>query len=784
MGAGGLTSAAGALSLRGKQQGPARGASSQAGPAEDTSESLRLQFTTDRWTDLKNAYIVYHQACWQALLFYANQSWIDWDDARKVWYPLTPSDDWVPRPRINRFSPTIDAITSNIYQIPEVESVANPLDDPDSNMISEIANKLAASFVDTQGLKRQKDTQEDKAGLAGQLFAMLGTVFTIFDVVSKNVGSRPRMSSQQTMAYTCEACDQYRVVPVGGEVPKFCPECGNPVDAEPAETMAAEEGPDGQPATDEISEYSIELHIGNPLWAFPRAGAKSLEDQNNFLLWAERDTLDHIYFMFDKFPAEPDAEWPDGYSVTYEHALNFWYTGYSSSTMQVKDSCLVKRMYVEPNKVKDHPEGFYHVEINGKTAHNEDWQFPAHPITMFKYLNLPTIFFGRSVGFDLVELQRELNAYESVIKLHSMVAAVDPIIVDAGTIVSEITGRSDKVIKWRSIGPNSEPPHRMGAGHLDDGIYKQRDNLHAEFQNVSMAVNAFRGQQEGAITASSAISQLRGQAELMFSKPVSGWNNGWCETIRKAVKYMQFYYTLEQLASIVGPGKESEIQKFKSADLDKTTEWIPSTHGLPKTRDERRQEMLTLWDKGALDIQQPSVRKEIYELFGNTGMMQSFNKDATNARLENTAIKNGAGWLAPAAAMVPEPGQADAMAQPQPMPGPDGQVHPAITPMLGIEDLAVHLYFHKDQVKSTDFKKWPPPAQQALIVHTLDTDKALKLEMMQQMSMQAAGAGKGPGAGAGSGGAAGGKPKDPKSQAQSNGAEGAKAQESGGSDDT
>jgi hypothetical protein len=34
-----------------------------------------------------------------------------------------------------------------------------------------------------------------------------------------------------------------------------------------------------------------------------------------------------------------------------------------------------------------------------------------------------------------------------------------------------------------------KPPHRMGAGHLDDGIYKQRDNLHAEFQNVSMAVN-------------------------------------------------------------------------------------------------------------------------------------------------------------------------------------------------------------------------------------------------------------------------------------------------------
>jgi hypothetical protein len=53
-------------------------------------------------------------------------------------------------------------------------------------------------------------------------------------------------------------------------------------------------------------------------------------------------------------------------------------------------------------------------------------------------------------------------------------------------------------------------------------------------------------------------------------------------------------------------------------------------------------------------IQQPSVRKEIYELFGNTGMMQAFNKDATNARLENTAILNGAGWMGQPQAMVPE----------------------------------------------------------------------------------------------------------------------------------
>ena len=39
--------------------------------ANDANRSKRLQYITDRWTDLKNAYIVYHQSIWQSLLFYA-----------------------------------------------------------------------------------------------------------------------------------------------------------------------------------------------------------------------------------------------------------------------------------------------------------------------------------------------------------------------------------------------------------------------------------------------------------------------------------------------------------------------------------------------------------------------------------------------------------------------------------------------------------------------------------------------------------------------------------------
>lgn len=369
-------------------------------------------------------------------------------------------------------------------------------------------------------------------------------------------------------------------------------------------------------------------------------------------------------------------------------------------------------MYVEPNKVKDFPEGFYNVVINDKVAHSEPWEFPEHPVTLGEYLRLPTIFFPRSISFDLVPIQRELNAYESIIKLHAMTSAVEPIVQDINTVVSEITGRSDKIIKWRSIGPNSKEPHRMAAGHLDDGVYKQRDNLHSEFQNISMAVNAFRGQQEGAITAASAIQQLRQQAELMFGKPSSNWNNFWCETIRKYVKFMQHYMTFEQLMTIIGPGMEDEVRAFMAADLDECTDWVTTVHGLPRTRDERRQEFMTILQMMPDILGDQSVKQKVFELFGETGFLKTNDKHATNARLENQEFKTGAGQFG------------------------KPYVPPQIQPLVGIEDLAIHIFWHTDQIISRDFQKWDPMAKQALMAHLMTTQEAQQEEQIKQMSMQ------------------------------------------------
>lgn len=680
---------------------PPGGGSGPSSPAGGLDTSKVLKYVQDRWNELKNAYIVYHQAVWEALLYYAGQMWLDWDDARKVWQPQQPNDEWVPRPRINRFSPTVDAIASNFYQLPEVEATAKAEDDPEAHAIADICTDLIAWAVQKEGLKAQQGDKPDKIGLAAQLFVLCGGLMTIIRVNQKQIGQQAAKTMGPATGLYCEVCDKYTQVPGNSDgAPKFCPDCGSPLDSNPAEMMQDQTDEAGNPIMNSVGENELELEIGNTLFAFPRPGSNSMDD-SPYLGWNKRRTIEDIWQRW-QFEADPDAIWPDGYSVTYEHSLNFWYTGYSSSTTQIKDSCMVNEMYVAPGKVKDFPDGFVGVVINDKIVPNatKAWDFPEHPITHGKYLDLPTIFFARSVSFDLVPIQRELNAYEALIKLHAMVAAADPIVVDGDSIVSEITGRADKIIKYRQISPNTEPPHRMGHGALDDGVYKQRDNLHAEFQNISMAVNAFRGQQEGAVTAAAAIQQLRSQAELMFNKPAANWRNLWRETLRKYVKFLQKYYSFEQLAKILGDDREEDIRAFMGADLDDLVDWVASDHGLPRTRDELRQEMMVMFDKGALDINDPAVRQKVFQLFGETGMMQSFNQDATNARLENQAFKTGTA-------------------------GPD-----TIKPMMPpLEDNAVHLFFHVQKVKSREFQKWPQPAKAALLQHIMMTQQILAQSM-------------------------------------------------------
>ena len=118
-----------------------------AEPEESDLESRTNAFISQQWLDLKSAYWIYHSWIWESILLYSGNLWLRWNSVRKSYELDIPDDQQVPRPRINRFAPAIDAIASNFQSIPEVEAVAVPKDDFQKIGIAEVCNILSDHFI-------------------------------------------------------------------------------------------------------------------------------------------------------------------------------------------------------------------------------------------------------------------------------------------------------------------------------------------------------------------------------------------------------------------------------------------------------------------------------------------------------------------------------------------------------------------------------------------------------------------------------------------------------------
>jgi len=675
-----------------------------AQPLMDRAES----FVSESWNAVKTAYTTYRQMSWESRLRYANQQWLDWDKDRRVFRAASPNDPWVPMPNINRFGPWIDGIASNFSAVPEIEAIPVPLDDPRNMGVADVCNELCDFVIKDCALRSDYGSREDRGNTARQMFTLGGCVFSRVRLEHKPIGQRPIETLQPSFSSQCLNCGA--AYPGMNEPPQACPNCQSPqITIGQTMDMKPQLNEAGEPMMETVTKPRCTVEIEDPVWFSPRPGATSM-DNAVWICCARRIPVDDV-FARTGVEANPDGEYPDGFNMSYQNELVYWYLGYSTPQESLRDSCLFVEFWCEPGKKKEFPEGCYATYFNGKVQTAQPWSDIGpvdHPLTKGDFEALPGIFFPRAKAFDLCEIQASLTKLDSMIELHLKTNAVEPIVIDENTVVSEITGRADKIVRWRSVGPGSREPHRMTHGSMDPEIYQRVTYLEQKGEAIAATVSVFRGEQPGSITAASAIAQLRGQAEMQFAVAVKNWNNFWKETVRKCMFFYQ-QYPMEELIDIVGDDKVNQINDFINADLKKAVEFIATSNGLPRTRDERRQEMMVLYDKGALDINDPAVRQKIFELFGDTGMMERFNTDATRARFNVRQCK-------------------------------EQKTVPEFRP--NIDDPEIHNAIAIDAAKDMGFsdpQQWSPQAQQALYTYIANIQSVLG-----QQAMSAAGPG-GPG---------------------------------------
>ncbi len=269
---------------------------------------------SDKWEKVRTSYLTYHQLIWQSILFYVGQTWLTWDPYRKFYYPTVPEDEFTPQPRINRFSPAVDAVATNFNTIPPIEAIAKEADGDEWNRrhgIAMVASRLAKDFIMRQGLKSDFKAKGNKPTKAAMVFVLAGGLYTSL---------RMRQLPPKTV------------------------------------------GPSADPlGTVQLSE--VEMDVLSPLVMLPRPGSEDFGGQSGtpWVFVARRMTLNEVWNRFEVV-AKADVYFLDGYNSTYENALNYYYTGFNATDLQNEDSCLVVELYVPPSS-QDFPRTRQHKAV-------------------------------------------------------------------------------------------------------------------------------------------------------------------------------------------------------------------------------------------------------------------------------------------------------------------------------------------------------------------------------------------------------------------------------------
>jgi hypothetical protein len=116
---------------------------------------------------------------------------------------------------------------------------------------------------------------------------------------------------------------------------------------------------------------------------------------------------------------------------------------------------------------------------------------------------------------------------------------------------------------------------------------------------------------------------------------------------------------------------------------------------MPRTKAERKQEFVELYDRGALDMNEPKVKEKVFELFGDTGAMSTFNDDARRARRNMRSMKDGL----------------------------------EVPFRIGIDSPDIHLGIALETAKALDFDKWDDGAKVLLYTYIEKINQAIAAMM-------------------------------------------------------
>lgn len=521
-------------------------------------------------------------------------------------------------------------------------------------------------------------------------------------------------------------------------------------DAQAGKSMKITVGPDGQPITNEdlASVFLEELEqLAEQQGADPQKVTEQFQKTiyvgdiridvmtgENVLIDPAACELEDAKYVICKHPMDVDEVWAR-YRVRVEPnasgndaPIPLAYTRRKEE--KPKNLRDVYIGYFKPSAVM--PKGRYVVWIEGPNMILVDgpWPYPFSEIPLVKFpgIERPNSVLDEPIVTQVRPLQKELNRTLSQIVQFKDLTIKPQMIAPVGSLRQRLTDEPGAVFEYQplqGLGPEwrQTPP-------LPNSIFATLADVQ---QRIDKAFNRIPSQRDQLPARSDSGYQLELMQEAVADQ-MSPVINRLEEALADAGKFMVLlakeYYIEPRLLKIRGAGGSVQVKKFQKADLEGGFAFqAEAGTGLPRSRAGRQQQIMDLVDR---QIMQPQTAMKYLDLADLRGIRDHYAADEDQAYREHDKLIKGEPINTAALQQaIPQIQQALAMGQ---LPAEQVQqvIEQTASQPLSFENSQTHLEIHGLYMKSPEFEKLPPDAQNRFMQHYDATyQRIIQLNQMQ-----------------------------------------------------
>jgi hypothetical protein len=247
--------------------------------------------------------------------------------------------------------------------------------------------------------------------------------------------------------------------------------------------------------------------------------------------------------------------------------------------------------------------------------------------------------FGYTVAYDMMGIQKNIDALNSVVATNQMNYGIQNIVVERGSEVN-VVGLAQG-LNAIEVNPGSKPPTPLNLVQTPGEIFSQIQNLVKEMETLSGINSTARGNPEESLKSGTALALVAAQAIQFNSGLQKSYNNLIQDVCTGLIEILQLFANTPRIAAIAGKSNRSRVKEFKGEDLANISRVVcESVNPISKTAAGRLQMAQDLLQIPNM-IQTPQHYFEVVETGTLEPMLEHQTSQMIYIRSENEELADG-----------------------------------------------------------------------------------------------------------------------------------------------